>query len=195
MTSLTNGEHQELDKLTREELISQYEKKVSDMSQSNAELQTKNDELGLENQRLLILQSPFSPIRAQNLQPAMTSIAALDETKVQQMITTTILTLNSALESKLTQLLDSKISAFMHEQPTLTPIPATTPLGATVPNGIPGLLQSPLISNVLGGAIGNPTVVPNDYDKAVEVEQRKLCNPILTPPDIRAWKLVFDVYA
>ena len=46
MTSSTHGEHQqELDKLTREELISQYEKKVSDMAQLNTELQMKNDEL------------------------------------------------------------------------------------------------------------------------------------------------------
>jgi len=44
MTSSTHGEHQqELDKLTREELISQYEKKVSDMAQL-AEYGTTNEE-------------------------------------------------------------------------------------------------------------------------------------------------------
>ena len=82
-----------------------------------------------------------------------------------------------------------------HQQITSGPISAATPLGATVSNGLPGLLQSPPIPNVFKGASDNLAVVPNDYDKAVEVEQRELCDPILTPPAIRAWKLVFDVYA
>jgi len=82
-----------------------------------------------------------------------------------------------------------------HQQNTSRPISAATPLGATVSHSIPGLLQSPPISNVFGGAPGNSTVVSNDYDKTVEVEQRNLCDPILTPAAIRAWKLSFDVYA
>ena len=35
----------------------------------------------------------------------------------------------------------------------------------------------------------------NDYDKTVEVEQRKLRDPTLTPVDIRKWKLAYDIYA
>ena len=126
----------------------------------------------------------------------MNSVAQLDETKVQQMIITSIMAWNTALETKITQLLDSKFSAFIqHQQNASRSISAATPLGATVSHGLPGLLQSPPISNVFEGAPGNSTVVPNDYDKAVEVEQWKLCDPILTPAAIRAWKRSFDVYA
>ncbi len=52
MTSSTHGEHQqELDKLTREELISQYEKKVSDMAQLNTELQMKKQRRACETKK------------------------------------------------------------------------------------------------------------------------------------------------
>ena len=74
---------------------------------------------------------------------------------------------NTALDTKLIQLLDSKFSILtQHQQNISRPISAATPLGATISNGLPELLQSPPISNVLGGAPGNSPVVPNDYDKA-----------------------------
>ena len=188
MSSSANEEpEQELDHMR--ELIRQYQQRESQTAQLNQDLQKKIDDLELEKISRSPL-TPFSPIPAQNLQSAMMSVAILDETKVQN----SILASNTALESKLTQLFESKFSAFIHQQNTSRPISAATPLGAKVYHGLPGLIQSPLISNVLGGAPGNSSVVPNDYDKAVEVEQRKLCDPILTPPAIRAWKLVFDVY-
>ena len=116
---------------------------------------------------------------------------------------TSIMTSNTALdtkiiqlETKIVQLLDSKFSALTHHQKNNSgPISAATPLGATVYNGLPGLLQSPPIPNVFGGVPGNPAVVPTDYDKAVEVKQRKLCDPVLTPVAIRTWKLAYDIYA
>jgi hypothetical protein len=104
------------------------------------------------------------------------------------MITNSLATFRTEITNLLTQ---------HHQQNTSRPISAPTPLGAKIPSGLPGLLQSPSnpILNVSGAAPSNPIGTPNDYDKAVEVEQRKLCDPILTPAAIRAWKLVFDVYA
>jgi len=80
---------------------------------------------------------------------------------------------------------------------TPEPISAPTPFGATVSSGLPGTLQSPShpILNVSGGAPSNTKGTPNDYDKAEEVQQCKLCEPVLTPAAISAWKLVSDVYA
>ena len=113
----------------------------------------------------------------------MTSVAQLDGTMVQQMIDNSL----ASLETKIMNLLTQHL-----KQNTPGPISAPTPLGATVSSGLSGLLQSP--SNPRG-APSIPIGTPNDYDKAVEVEQRKLCDPVLTPAAIRAWKLVFDVYA
>ena len=39
------------------------------------------------------------------------------------------------------------------------------------------------------------TTVQNKYDKAVEVDQRKLRDPDLTPVAIRKWKTTYDIYA
>ena len=42
-----------------------------------------------------------------------------------------------------------------------------------------------------------PHVPPNtyDYDKSVEVEQRKIINPDTTPTSIRLWLILFDIYS
>ena len=34
-----------------------------------------------------------------------------------------------------------------------------------------------------------------DYDKSVEVEQRKIINPDTTPTSIRLWLILFDIYS
>ena len=98
----------------------------------------------------------------------------------------------ASFETRITTLLSQH-----QKQHTPGTIPASTPLGAAFSSGLPGPPQSPSnpISNVSGGALGNTRGTLNDYDKAVEVEQRKLCDPVLNPAAIRAWKLVFDVYA
>ena len=72
--------NQELEGLR--ELNRQYQQQVSQTAQLNWELQQKVDELELEKIRSPLL-SPLSPIIAQNLQPAMMSVATLDENKVQ----------------------------------------------------------------------------------------------------------------
>jgi len=120
----------------------------------------------------------------------MSSVAILDENKVQQMITNS----QNAFEITIKQLLTDTVSTLTNLIQAAPSRPAPpTPLG-TASLGIPGSPSSS-ISNVLGGPQRNPTVTLNDYDKAVEIEQRKLSDPVLTPPAIRAWKLLFDVYA
>ena len=190
MSSSSNEEqtNQELDRLR--ELNRQYQEQVSQTAQLNRELQQKVDELEMEQQIRSSLQSPLSPPPAHNLQAAMSSVAPLDEHKVQQMITNS----QNAFEITIKQLLTDTVSTLTNLIQAAPSRPAPpTPLG-TASLGIPGSPSSS-ISNVLGGSQRNPTVTLNDYDKAVEIEQRKLSDPVLTPPAIRSWKLLFDVYA
>ena len=149
-SSSANGEQeQEMDRLR--ELNRQLQQKESETALLNTVLQQKIDDFELEK----ITRSPltFSLNPALNLQASINSVAPLDETRVEQMIITSIMTSNTALETKIIELLDSKFSALtQHQQNTSRPISAATPLGATVSNGQPQLLQSPLIPNVFGGA-------------------------------------------
>ena len=181
--------NQELERMR--ELIRQSQQQVSQTAQLNRELQQKVDELELELQVRSSLQSPLSPLPAQNLQPAMSSVATLDENTVLQQM---IINSQAALEIKIKHLVDtvSTLTQLIQTAPS-RPLASPTPLG-TASLGIPGLPSSS-IPNVLGGPQSNPTAILNDYDKAVEVEQRKLSDPVLTPAAIRAWKLSFDVYA
>jgi hypothetical protein len=171
-------------------IIGQYQEQVSQTAQLNRELQQKVDELEMEQQIRSSLQSPLSPPPAHNLQAAMSSVAILDENKVHQIITNS----QDAFRIEIKQLLDNQFSTLTHLIQTAPPRPLTspTPLG-TASIGIPGLPTSS-IATVLPGVTSNPIII-NSYDKAEEVEQRKLSNPVLTPPAIREWKLGFDVYA
>ena len=152
-----------------------------------AELLLKNDTL-VNNLQLRIeemdranvcspLNTPFSSIPAQNLQPAMTSVAQLDGTIVQTIIDNSL----ASFETWITDLLTQHLQKHTPEA-----ISAPTPFGATVSSGLPGTLQSqpnPILT-VSGRALSNTEGTPNDYDKAMEVEQCKLCES--------AWKLVLD---
>ena len=107
----------------------------------------------------------------------MTSVAQLDGTIVQPMIDTSLDSFDTRIKNFLTQHLQQHYPG---------PISAPTPFGATVSSGLPGTLQSqpnPILT-VSGRALSNTKGTPNDYDKAMEVEQCKLCES--------AWKLVFD---
>ena len=140
-------------------------------------LRLRNEELSRENALRSKLNTPFSPIPAQNLQPAIMSVAQLDGTIVQPMIDTSLDSFDTRIKNFLTQHLQQHYPG---------PISAPTPFGATVSSGLPGTLQSqpnPILT-VSGRALSNTEGTPNDYDKAMEVEQCKLCND--------ACKLVFD---
>jgi len=151
-------------------------------------LQLRIEEMEREKLLRSPLSTPISPIPAHNLQPAMTSVAPMDGAIVQTMIDNSL----ASFETWITDLLTQHL-----QKHTPEPISAPTPFGATVSSGLPGTLQSPShpILNVSGGAPSNTKGTPNDYDKAEEVQQCKLCEPVLTPAAISAWKLVSDVYA
>ena len=196
MPSPTVAELQEeLDRMRN--IIGQYRQKeieTADLLLKNGTLvNTLQLRIAEEMARRNVLRSPLSTpispiIPAQNLQPAMTSVAQLDGTIVQTMIDNSL----ASFETWITDLLTQHL-----QKHTPEPISAPTPFGATVSSGLPGTLQSPShpILNVSGGAPSNTKGTPNDYDKAEEVQQCKLCDPVLTPAAIHAWKLVFDVYA
>ena len=55
---------------------------------------------------------------------------------------------------------------------------------------------SPMILPASTAPVPIPNVLPtNDYDKSVEVEQRKLINPETTPNSIRLWLILYETYS
>ena len=57
---------------------------------------------------------------------------------------------------------------------------------------------SPAPSSYLAASTSSLPHVPStnyDYDKSVEVEQRKIINPDTTPTSIRLWLILFDIYS
>ena len=85
---------------------------------------------------------------------------------------------------------------------------SAAPSGPQVSTGLPGVLSHPRTPTPHGpsaspsiggtGISNNPNVaanVLNEYDKAVEVDQRKLRDTELTPMALRKWKLAYNIYA
>jgi len=154
----------------------QKEMEMAALMTLHTNLQMRYEELRRNTLRSTF-NTPFSTLPAQNLQPAMMSVAQLDGRWH-----TTLDNLIALFETRKKRLLTQ------HQQTTPEPS-APTPFGATVSSGLPGTLQSqpnPILT-VSGRALSNAKGTPNDYDKPVEVEQCKLCEP--------AWKLVFGVCA
>ena len=123
MSSSSNEEqpNQELDQM-RERIRQYHQEQVSQTAQLNRELQQKVDGLELELQVRSSPLSPLSPLPAQNLQPAMSSVATLDENTVQQLITNS----QAALEIKITNLMDT-VSQLIQTAPS-RPLASPTPL-------------------------------------------------------------------
>ena len=171
---------QEFDRMNN--IIGHFRQKNMEMAALmtlTANLQMRSEELRRRNDALRsTFNTPFSTLPAQNLQPAIMSVAQLDgnwQTNLDKII--------AYFETRKKRLLTQL------QQTTPEPISAPTPFGATVSSGLPGTLQSqpnPILT-VSGRALSNANGTPNDYDKPVEVEQCKLCES--------AWKLVFDVCA
>jgi len=66
-------------------------------------LRLRNEELSREDALRSKLNTPFSPIPAQNLQPAIMSVAQLDGTIVQPMIDTSLDSFDARIQNFLTQ--------------------------------------------------------------------------------------------
>ena len=140
MSSPTNAELQEkLDRMRT--IIGQYRQKeieTADLLLKNDTLvntlQMRIEEMDRENVLRSLLSTPVSPITAQNLQPAMTSVAPLDGAIVQQMIDTSL----ASIETRITSF-ETRITTFLsqhQQQHTPGPIPVSTPLGAAFSSGL-----------------------------------------------------------
>ena len=141
----------------------------------------------------------FSPLPATNLSNSLTAVASMNKQRVSEICKS----LMSEMEGKL-------IAAISHHQQQRYSGPSVAPTAAStsplqIHTGLPGVFLPPslqssrsLSASVPTFAVGNTnamTTVQNEYDKAVEVDQRKLRDPDLTPIVIRKWKTTYDIYA
>ena len=146
-----------------------------------------------------------------NLSSTMTPVV-LDETTVKIWITDSETRNRNLLDSKLADL-ETKFNGRMTRNHHLN-VGAQIPTGGATSaprvgpfspqTGIPP--QTPPTSPSLTTITASSTIQApiaqtnisvtgtNDYDKAIEVDQRSLRNPELTPSSIREWKLSYDKY-
>ena len=140
----------------------------------------------------------FSPIPVTNLMATINAAAQMDA----QQITTLVTTLVSQMETRLLAVFQPSST----QQSTTSPSFSAAPSGSQVssgqqavfsPSGSTQMPQGTPASTSASGS-NNPTlttIVLNEYDKTVEVDQRKLRNPELTPIALRNRKLAYNRYA
>ena len=83
--------------------------------------------------------------------------------------------------------------------------PSATSSSPQITTGLPGVFSPPYLQSSRALSASAPTFAEsnssamttsqNVYDKAVEVDQRKLRDTDLTPVAIRKWKTTYDIYA
>jgi len=148
----------------------------------------------------------LSPVPVTNLTATINAAAPMDA----QQITTLATTLVSSMKSELMSQIKQEILAVFHQhsthQSTTSPSFSAAPSGSQVSSGQqavfspPGSTQPPqgTPASTSAGGSNTPTsttTVLNEYDKAVELDQRKLRNPELTPIALRKWRLAYNIYA
>ena len=148
----------------------------------------------------------FSPIPVTNLMANINAAAQMDA----QQITTLVTMLVSAMKSELLSQMETRLLTVLQQhstqQSTTSPSLSAAPSGSQVSSGqqavfsSPGYTQMPqgTPASTSAGGSNNPTlttIVLNEYDKTVEVDQRKLRNPELTPIALRNRKLAYNRYA
>ena len=153
----------------------------------------------------------FSPIPVTNLMATINAAAQMDAQQITinaaaqmdaQQITTLVTTLVSQMETRLLAVFQPSST----QQSTTSPSFSAAPSGSQVssgqqavfsPSGSTQMPQGTPASTSASGS-NNPTlttIVLNEYDKTVEVDQRKLRNPELTPIALRNRKLAYNRYA
>jgi len=111
----------------------------------------------------------------------------------------------------LSQIKQEILSVFQHNSTTQSPNGSSLSAahsGLQVFTGLSGVFSPPGTSNSHGlsaspsiggrGISNNHNIaahVLNEYEKTVEVDQRKLRDPELTPMALRKWKLAYNIYA
>ncbi len=148
----------------------------------------------------------LSPVPVTNLMANINAAAQMDA----QQITTLVTMLVSAMKSELLSQMETRLLTVLQQhstqQSTTSPSLPAAPSGSQVSSGQqavfspPGSTQPPqgTPASTSAGGSNTPTsttIVLNEYDKAVEVDQRKLRNPELTPIALRKWRLAYNIYA
>ena len=139
----------------------------------------------------------FSPFAA-NLSAPINAAAPMDA----QQVTEICEKLLSQMKQEILAAIQHNSTQQSHTGPCLSAAPSrsqvsTGPLGVFLSSGPPQPSHRLPASSSAGGS-NIPTLattVLNEYDKAVEVDQRKLRNPELTPIALRKWKLAYNIYA
>jgi hypothetical protein len=148
----------------------------------------------------------LSPVPVTNLMANINAAAPMDAQQITTLVTTLVSALNSEHLSKIKQEIQAIFQQHSTQQSTTSPGSSASPSGSQVSSGqqavfsSPGSTQPPqgTPASTSAGGSNTPTsttTVLNEYDKAVEVDQRKLRNPELTPIALRKWRLAYNIYA
>ena len=135
----------------------------------------------------------FSPFAA-NLTAPINAAAQMDAQQVMTQVTTLLSNMETRLLSQIKQ---ESLTVFQHNSTTQSPHGSSlsaAPSGSQVSTGPQGVFSPPgpqpfngLSASPSADGPNNSTLaatVLNEYDKAVEVDQRKLRNPELTPTQV-----------
>ena len=168
---------------------------IKGLQAQNAQLEKEKSEAELN----LLAQNTnsFSPVAA-NLSANINTAAQMDA----QQVTTLVNTFLSQMKQEVLAVFQQSSTHPSHTGPSLSAAPS----GSQVSTGPQGVFSPPgpqpfngLSASPSAGGPNNSTLaatVLNEYDKAVEVDQRKLRNPELTPAiALRKLKLTYNRYA
>jgi len=195
----------ELDELRELFKQAQDQAKIAqDLAQRQSELvKATIDDLELAL-RVAPLPSLTSPVPNTNLMPTITGAVPIDEQRLNDALSAisrefdgrlNILTQDAnAREDRLMQHITALIGSNVGNILPVVPVP-TGPQNLSF-NMTASTTSQPTTLAASTANVQPPTVLPiNDYDKSVEVEQRKLINPETTPNSIRLWLISFETYS
>ena len=191
---------------TREYLTQAQEQATiaQDLAQKQSDLdRAKIDDLELAL-RAASLPSLTSPVPNTNFMPAITGAVPIDENRLNDALSAisrefdgrlNILTQDAnAREDRLLQHITALIGSNVGNILPVAPVP-TGPQNLSF-NMAASTTSQPTTLAASTANVQPPTVLPiTDYDKSVEVEQRKLINPETTPNSIRLWLISFETYS
>ena len=193
-TSSTEPDVNTLDLNESRQLLQDRNASLQAVKDQNAQLEKDKSEAELN--LLARHTTSFSPVAA-NLSANTTAAAPMDA----QQVTEICDKLLSQMETRLIAMFQQNSNQQSHNGSILSAASS----GSQVSTGLQGVFSLPgptplhgLPASPSAGGPNNSTLaatVLNEYDKAVEVEQRKLRNPELTPIALRKLKLAYNIYA
>ena len=171
-------------------------------AQADQILPLEKDKADAELSLLANATSSFSPIPATNLSGSLNTVASMDNRRVSDICNDICKSLLSQIERRLVAFF-SNLPQQRYSGPSVASTAAST--SPQIPTGLPGVFSPPSLQSSRGLSASAPTFAvsntnamttsQNEYDKAVEVDQRKLQDPDLTPVAIRKWRTTYDLYA